>query len=90
MVKLSQLKIRKYKIMKKTLTIFIAIALVVIAGVGVAWILMIKATAPPGNMPNGVTGSPIACTMEAKLCPDGSAVGRSGPNCEFAPCPELK
>ena len=28
-----------------------------------------------------------ACTMEAKLCPDGSAVGRTGPNCEFAPCP---
>jgi hypothetical protein len=26
------------------------------------------------------------CTMEAKLCPDGSAVGRSGPNCDFAPC----
>jgi putative hemolysin len=30
----------------------------------------------------------VACTMEAKLCPDGSSVGRSGPNCEFAPCPE--
>lgn len=30
---------------------------------------------------------PIACTMDAKICPDGSAVGRSGPNCEFAPCP---
>lgn len=30
---------------------------------------------------------PIACTMEAKLCPDGSAVGRMGPKCEFAPCP---
>ncbi len=28
-----------------------------------------------------------ACTLEAKLCPDGSAVGRVGPNCEFAPCP---
>lgn len=28
------------------------------------------------------------CTMEAKLCPDGSAVGRTGPNCEFAACPE--
>lgn len=27
------------------------------------------------------------CTMEAMLCPDGSTVGRSGPNCEFAPCP---
>ncbi len=28
-----------------------------------------------------------ACTMEAKLCPDGSSVGRTGLNCEFAPCP---
>ena len=28
------------------------------------------------------------CTMEAKLCDDGSAVGRSGPNCEFVQCPE--
>jgi len=30
---------------------------------------------------------PVACTKEAKLCPDGSAVGRTGPNCEFAQCP---
>ena len=28
-----------------------------------------------------------ACTLEAKLCPDGSSVGRTGPNCEFAACP---
>lgn len=32
---------------------------------------------------------PRACTMEARVCPDGSAVGRSGPNCEFAPCPPV-
>lgn len=31
-----------------------------------------------------------ACTEEAKLCPDGSAVGRTGPNCEFAACPEIQ
>lgn len=31
-----------------------------------------------------------ACTMEAKLCPDGSAVGRTGPNCEFAACPVVE
>lgn len=31
----------------------------------------------------------IACTQEAKLCSDGSAVGRTGPNCTFAPCPEM-
>lgn len=30
---------------------------------------------------------PLACTMEAKLCEDGSSVGRTGPNCDFAPCP---
>ena len=31
--------------------------------------------------------APKACTEDAKLCPDGSGVGRIGPNCEFAPCP---
>ncbi len=29
----------------------------------------------------------VACTQEAKQCPDGSYVGRVGPNCDFAPCP---
>ena len=29
----------------------------------------------------------IACTMDAKVCPDGSSVSRTGPNCEFAECP---
>ncbi len=32
----------------------------------------------------------LACTEEAKICPDGSAVGRTGPKCEFAACPEAK
>ena len=27
------------------------------------------------------------CTLEAKICPDGTTVGRIGPKCEFAPCP---
>jgi hypothetical protein len=34
------------------------------------------------NVENGVV-----CTAEAKICPDGSSVGRIGPNCEFAACP---
>jgi hypothetical protein len=42
-------------------------------------------TAPPGGNPTD--GTMVACTMEAKLCPDGSSVGRSGPNCEFEKCP---
>jgi len=31
----------------------------------------------------------IACTLEAKICPDGSTVGRTGDHCEFAPCPKI-
>jgi len=31
----------------------------------------------------------IACSMEAKICPDGSAVGRSGAQCAFALCPDV-
>lgn len=34
----------------------------------------------------GAVPEEVACTMEAKLCPDGSYVGRTGPWCEFAPC----
>jgi hypothetical protein len=27
------------------------------------------------------------CNADALICPDGSAVGRAGPSCEFMPCP---
>jgi|GEM_PF-2610715 len=30
---------------------------------------------------------PVACTLEAKICPDGTTVGRVAPTCEFAACP---
>jgi len=32
-------------------------------------------------------GDNVYCTQDAKLCPDGTYVGRSGPKCEFTPCP---
>ncbi len=33
--------------------------------------------------------APVFCTQEAKLCPDGTYVGRdSNNNCEFFPCPD--
>ncbi|MBX3218418.1 MAG: hypothetical protein KF850_40810 [Labilithrix sp.] len=43
--------------------------------------------APASDGPS--VAEPKACTQEAKLCPDGSAVSRTGPSCEFAPCPEV-
>lgn len=64
--------------MKKIITIIVL--LIVIVGGVVAWKLYFtKQKKLPTN--------PVACTMEAKLCPDGSTVGRTGPNCEFATCP---
>ena len=52
-------------------------------------------TLPPGGRwcPDGFNEAPpkswddSVCTGEAKLCPDGSSVGRQGPNCEFKKCP---
>ncbi len=30
---------------------------------------------------------PIACPLDAKVCPDGTVVGRTGSSCTFAECP---
>lgn len=38
---------------------------------------------------DNVEPEPQACTMEAKICPDGTTVGRTGPNCQFAACPGI-
>ncbi|MDQ3008994.1 MAG: hypothetical protein M3Q81_05400, partial [bacterium] len=37
--------------------------------------------------PTDIFPDQTMCTMDAMICPDGSAVDRSGPNCEFDPCP---
>lgn len=34
-----------------------------------------------------VIPQPAACPQDAQICPDGSSVGRTGPNCSFAACP---
>jgi len=43
------------------------------------------ASIQPITPPEGAT----QCTLDAKICPDGSTVGRQGPNCEFSPCPPV-
>ncbi|HEU4677682.1 MAG TPA: Gmad2 immunoglobulin-like domain-containing protein [Candidatus Paceibacterota bacterium] len=45
------------------------------------------AATPPAPATTTNVGGTVACTMEAKICPDGSSVGRVPPSCEFAPCP---
>ncbi len=55
--------------------------LVALGLVGGAYFLGTQKNPAPQANKNG------ACTLEAKICPDGTSVGRSGPNCEFASCP---
>lgn len=39
------------------------------------------------NGGNAPSENQAGCTQDAKLCPDGTYVSRTGPNCEFSPCP---
>ena len=44
-------------------------------------------SAVPENKDGSVDGSKnVACPADAKICPDGTAVGRKGPKCEFEEC----
>lgn len=67
--------------------ITIIILIVLAAGAALIFGMGRKTEAPTITTPTPMPTSPTACTMDAKICPDGSAVGRIGPNCEFAACP---
>lgn len=65
---------------KSSPILIIAIILAVVAVLAVlAYVFGAKLLAPKTTQ--------TACTMEAKICPDGSSVGRIAPDCEFAACP---
>ena len=42
------------------------------------------------DLSGNTSNDTVACTMDAKMCPDGSYVGRVAPDCEFAPCPKTE
>lgn len=78
--------------MKNTLgfthwVIIILISIMAAGLAGAAWYYEANKEASNTNTP--ANNNSVACTTEAKLCPDGSAVGRTGPNCEFEACPEV-
>lgn len=78
--------------MKKYIIIFVVILFVAICVAGLVYLEF-------GNVGNSErridepvatstpVGGQVACMEEAILCPDGSYVGRSGPNCDFETCP---
>ncbi len=65
---------------KGFVSILVIIGVVLLAGVTSHFIVKHR-KASPANPSNQI------CTQDAMMCPDGSYVGRTGPNCEFAKCP---
>lgn len=70
---------------------YIIIGVVIVAVVGVG--IVLSRSSVPGFTENNDYGAgapsnnePVACTADAKQCPDGSFVSRVAPNCEFAEC----
>jgi hypothetical protein len=68
-----------------------AAVLIIIAITAGAFVWMSQKNQPDeAQNPNLPIEKQGICTQEAKQCSDGSYVSRTGPNCEFAPCPEEK
>ena len=66
--------------------LLVIVSLIILLGGGLY--LYAQNGSPSNTPPLTNDGGGVACTMEAKLCPDGvTYVGRGGPNCEFAACP---
>lgn len=60
--------------------LYLLVGALILAALGGAYYFGKLPVKPAGN-------DPKACTEEAKVCPDGSSAGRTGPNCEFTACP---
>jgi len=64
-----------------------AAIIIIIAMIAVVSFYVFLAPKQNAKIDNGIkSGGGTICTADAKQCPDGSYVGRSGPNCEFK-CP---
>lgn len=68
----------------KSSAILLLLGSIIVLLVGILFLILRIERADEGPL---VAPGATACTLEAKICPDGSAVGRSGPDCAFAACP---
>jgi hypothetical protein len=64
----------------------------IIVGLGLGYYLGLKSNIPDSlttPTPSPINDEAVFCTMDTKICPDGSSVGRVPPSCEFDKCPEV-
>lgn len=62
--------------------IYILVGIAILAGVAQLFISRTEVPELVGDE------EAVMCTQDAMMCPDGTSVGRTGPNCEFV-CPAL-
>jgi len=74
---------------KKLIFIFLIIILFFLIIFIRSWFLKDNFICKNGNCfdSKSTDDNSVVCTMDAKICPDGSFVGRISPDCEFASCP---
>jgi hypothetical protein len=71
----------------KLISIFAVLFIILAGTVGAVYVYETRIAVEPTPVVPVVPVTPTECTEEAKVCPDGSSVGRIGPNCAFAECP---
>jgi len=81
---------------KSKLWLFISIVLLVLVGVGSAFVYFNYSeeiigffVSEPEPEVTPILPVPSVCAKDTKVCPDGSTVSRIQPDCNFAECPEV-
>lgn len=64
----------------------IVTAAIIFLGIAIVAVVIIRAKSSNTTSPTPIQ---TACTDEAKLCPDGTYVGRTGSQCQFSTCPSV-
>lgn len=65
--------------MKNSKTIIFVLLITALSGLTILYFV--------NQIQKNISQKSNACAQDTKVCEDGSLVNRTGPNCEFAPCP---
>lgn len=72
---------------QKIINVVLILVIFFLTGLLVYVLFFPRVEIPVQVNPSDIGKNQKACSQEAKVCSDGTSVGRTGPNCEFAPCP---
>lgn len=78
---------RRFLIVAFVLAVFALTPLVTLAGGGGGGVRTTSTVEFDSFAGTPASNQGSVCTADAKMCPDGSFVGRTGPRCQFAACP---